>query len=228
MKTLLAALALAGAAACGTSHPPAESQPVVAASQPASTTTVTLCTDPQPDPSYVCAQACGPPIARPTPPPPRYVWAPPEHVREGKVYPCPICLPAGTRIAAPGGDRAVEDVRAGMIIWTRDAAGQRVAAPVRRVGNAPVTGHTLVELTLADGRVVAASAGHPAPGGRPIGALATGDRLDGAAIVRVRTVPYRGERTYDLLPDGPTGTYWADGVLLGSTLTASSPASPAD
>jgi hypothetical protein len=26
--------------------------------------------------------------------------------------------------------------------------------------------------------------------------------------------------TYDLLPSGPTGTYWADGVLLGSTLFA--------
>jgi hypothetical protein len=31
-------------------------------------------------------------------------------------------------------------------------------------------------------------------------------------------VPYDGTRTYDLLPAGATGTYWANGVLLSSTL----------
>jgi hypothetical protein len=31
-------------------------------------------------------------------------------------------------------------------------------------------------------------------------------------------VPYAGDRTYDLLPAGPTGAYWANGILLSSTL----------
>jgi hypothetical protein len=30
--------------------------------------------------------------------------------------------------------------------------------------------------------------------------------------------PYDGGFTFDLLPDGPTGVYIADGVQLGSTL----------
>jgi hypothetical protein len=31
-------------------------------------------------------------------------------------------------------------------------------------------------------------------------------------------VPYAGGRTWDLLPAGATGSYWANGILLASTL----------
>jgi hypothetical protein len=34
-------------------------------------------------------------------------------------------------------------------------------------------------------------------------------------------VPYAGERTYDLVPAGATGRYWANGILLSSTLSRS-------
>ena len=33
-------------------------------------------------------------------------------------------------------------------------------------------------------------------------------------------VTYEGRATFDLLPSGPTGDYFADGVLLGSTLAS--------
>ena len=39
-----------------------------------------------------------------------------------------------------------------------------------------------------------------------------------ARVVRVVPIPYAGRFTYDLLPSGPTGAYFANGVLLGSTL----------
>jgi hypothetical protein len=42
--------------------------------------------------------------------------------------------------------------------------------------------------------------------------------MDGTWIASVRRIPYRGF-TYDLLPSGPTGRYFADGILLGSTLS---------
>jgi hypothetical protein len=32
------------------------------------------------------------------------------------------------------------------------------------------------------------------------------------------TVRYAADQTYDLLPAGDTGLYWANGVLLGSSL----------
>jgi hypothetical protein len=71
---------------------------------------------------------------------------------------------------------------------------------------------------LADGRELHASPGHPTADGRPLGSLAVGHVLDGSRIVLWALVPYAGERTYDLLPAGPTGAYWANGVLLSTTL----------
>jgi len=62
------------------------------------------------------------------------------------------------------------------------------------------------------------SPGHPTADGRRVGDLETGDLLDGARLVGLEVVPYAHSATYDLLPSGDTGLYWADGILLGSTL----------
>jgi hypothetical protein len=76
-----------------------------------------------------------------------------------------------------------------------------------------------VHLVLADGRELLASPGHRTADGRPLGSLAAGDVIDGAKIIRWELVPYADARTYDLLPAGPTGSYWANGIMLSSTLT---------
>jgi hypothetical protein len=65
---------------------------------------------------------------------------------------------------------------------------------------------------------VRASPGHPLADGRPVGSVGTGDRVDGATVVSATLEAYGGGRTFDLLPDGPTGIYLADQVPLGSTL----------
>jgi hypothetical protein len=62
------------------------------------------------------------------------------------------------------------------------------------------------------------SPGHPTGDGRAARDLAIGDALDNATIVSVERVRYAGGATFDVLPAGPTGMYWANGVLLGSTL----------
>jgi hypothetical protein len=134
--------------------------------------------------------------------------------------PCPICLAAATLIATPNGDVRVTDVRPGMVVWTSAADGSRIAAVVVEVGSMAVpAGHLMVHVRLADGRELLASPGHRAAGGRRLGSLAAGDELDGSKITLWELVPYSGERTYDLLPGGPTGTYWANGILLSSTLS---------
>ena len=134
--------------------------------------------------------------------------------------PCPICLAAGTLIATPNGPVRVIDITQGMLVWTESRDGKRVAAPVVEVGSTQVpAGHLMVHLRLADGRELLASPGHRTADGRALGALAIGDGLDGSTITLWELVPYTGDRTYDLLPAGPTGAYWADGILLASTLT---------
>jgi hypothetical protein len=132
---------------------------------------------------------------------------------------CPICLAASTLIATPRGDVRVTDVRVGTIVWTQAADGSRVSAPVVKVGSmeAPV-GHMMVHLVLADGRELLVSPGHRTADGRAVGALRAGDAVDGSTVTTWELLPYAGERTYDLLPAGATGHYWANGIVVSSTI----------
>ncbi|HEY3115957.1 MAG TPA: Hint domain-containing protein, partial [Chloroflexota bacterium] len=71
---------------------------------------------------------------------------------------CPICLAAGTLIATPAGDVAVQDVGLGMLVWTLDGAGRRVVETVLSTGTTPAPAtHQVVDLVLADGRELHAS-----------------------------------------------------------------------
>jgi hypothetical protein len=132
---------------------------------------------------------------------------------------CPICLAGTTRIDTPRGPTLVRDLRAGMPVWTVDATGNRRQAPILLTAKAPAAvHHEMVDLVLDDGRELIASPGHPTIDGRVIGVLAVGDRLDGRRVDSTTRVPYTEAFTYDILPAGDTGAYWANGVPLGSTL----------
>src|SRR3989441_10679059 len=98
--------------------------------------------------------------------------------------PCPICLARGTRIATPTGEIAVEDLRVGDAVWTVDASGTRVAAPLVTVGSTPVPStHQVVRLILSDGRAVSVSPGHPTADARRVGDLAAPDICAGPGTV---------------------------------------------
>lgn len=132
---------------------------------------------------------------------------------------CPICLAGSTLIATPNGPVRVTDVRVGMLVWSASETGARIAEPVIATGSTPVPPeHLMVHLVLADGRELLASPGHRTADGRALGSLEAGDRLDGSTVVAWELVPYAGGRTYDILPAGATGHYWADGIELSSTL----------
>ncbi len=132
---------------------------------------------------------------------------------------CPICLAAGTLIDTPRGAVRVEDLKVGDQVWTMNEAGQRVASLILRAGSVRVpVGHQMVHVQLQDGRQLWASQGHPASDGRSLGDFHVGDILDGAQVIHVELIPYDGTFTYDILPSGGTGFYWANGILMGSTL----------
>ncbi len=142
-------------------------------------------------------------------------------VREKVLSPgsCPICLSGDALIATADGPVRVRDLAEGALVWSLDAEGNRVLVPVVEVGSVPIPSwHEFVRLQLVDGREVVASAGHPTADGRRLGELEVGDELDGGRVLSVSTVPAHGSATYDLLPASPTGVYWANGVMLGSTL----------
>jgi hypothetical protein len=139
--------------------------------------------------------------------------------RQPTIATCPICLAAHTLIDTPRGAVLVEDLRPGDPVWTADAAGMRFSVVVLRTVRVPVpASHRMVHLILDDGRELWASPGHPLTDGRTLGDLRPGDRVEGATVSRADLVSYDQPATYDLLPAGETGFYWADGILVGSTL----------
>jgi hypothetical protein len=131
---------------------------------------------------------------------------------------CPICLAEGTLIDTPNGAVPVEKLQKGMMIYTQDAAGKEIAGVITATASAQSpTSFQIIMIALNDGRSVSASPGHPTTDGRTIGELKVGDNLDRGIVVSVTAVPYSGY-TFDILPDGGTGYYWANGILLKSTL----------
>lgn len=184
---------------------------------------------------FECVQGCGPPVARENDPPPPYFCQ-----LKGYMRPCPICLAKHTLIDTPQGAIPVEDLEKGMPVWTISASGKRVSGIVVKTSKTPVPpNHNMVELVLSDRRTLLVSPGHPTIDGRIVGDLVAGDVYDSARVVSANRVPYHDGFTYDILPaliypeqsrgsrvegvkpngiSGDTGFYFANGILMGSTL----------
>ena len=143
----------------------------------------------------------------------------PEYNEYCNSNPCPICLAKNTLIDTPLGAIPVEDLEKGAPIWTVNTLGKRVQGVVIETSktSVPLT-HTMVRLVLADGRTLLASPGHPTARGRTVGDIRAGDVYDDIRVISSDRVLYDDEYTYDILSSGETGFYFANGILLGSTL----------
>jgi hypothetical protein len=131
---------------------------------------------------------------------------------------CPICAAPDTPIATPSGDRAIAELQVGDLVYSVDQ-GAIVAVPVMRIGSTPVFHHQVLRMVLTDGGVLDISPGHPLASGKPLSSLSIGDVVDEQHRVQaLELVPYSYDRTYDILPRSSSGTYFAAGTLLGSTL----------
>ncbi|MCI0550893.1 MAG: Hint domain-containing protein [Anaerolineae bacterium] len=139
--------------------------------------------------------------------------------RDPSFVACPICLAVGTLIDTPQGSVAVENLQIGDLVWTLDASGERIQAVILKTSRVVVAAsHQMTHIILNDGRELWTSPGHPTADGQMMGDLKVGDLLDGARIKQVELVLYDQPATYDLLPSGDTGFYWANEILIGSTL----------
>ena len=133
---------------------------------------------------------------------------------------CPICLAVGTWIDTPRGPVAVQDLQLGDAVWTMNDAGERVPGKILKLGSVIVPStHQVIHLVLSDGRELWASPGHPTADGQRLSNVRLNDLLDGARVILVERLSYAGGKTYDILPSGDTGFYWANGILLDSTLS---------
>jgi hypothetical protein len=132
---------------------------------------------------------------------------------------CPKCLAENTVISTPSGLVKVTDLFPGMSVWTMDQNGNRQSKALLRVQKVPVPeSHQMLQLKLEDGRKVLVSPLHPDRFGCPLKDLHKGDLLDGSRIKGYSFRQYESGYTYDLLPAGGTGLYWANGILIGSTM----------
>jgi hypothetical protein len=96
--------------------------------------------------------------------------------------------------------------------------GRVVDVPILEVHRTAVQNHHVVHVELSNGSVLEISAPHPTADGRTFGDLRDTDLLGGVEIDQAMVVPYRYPFTYDILPASDSGTYFAGGVLIGSTL----------
>lgn len=150
----------------------------------------------------------------------------PEYMEYCKENPCPICLAGNTLIETPSGLMSAKDLRIGMPVWTTDKVGRRVPGIITKTSKVPVSStHQMVYLVLDDGRELFVSPGHPTINGYTFGDLVLNDLYDGARVVSSNRVRYGDSATYDILPSGETGFYWANGILVGSTLKSNFPVS---
>lgn len=133
---------------------------------------------------------------------------------------CPMCICAApdTPIAAPGGERAIAEIAVGDLVYSIDGDAIVVVPVVRVRRRVAPAGHQMVRVTLASGAVVEMSPSHPTADGGAFADLAPGDPLGEAEVLSAERVPYGHAFTYDILPASSTGTYFASGALVGSTL----------
>jgi hypothetical protein len=135
-------------------------------------------------------------------------------------FPCTQCASPDTPIETPDGARAIASLRAGDLVYSVDGDAV-VAVPVLRTITTPVQKHHVVEVTLANGALLRISPRHPTADGRLFADLVPGDRLGEVEVAAARLVPYDANATYDILPASTTGSYFAAGALVGSTLATS-------
>jgi len=142
------------------------------------------------------------------------------------------CLPKTTRILTSQGEEQIDNIQIGDSVYTLNNIDGKILVPILQVNKVVVQkNYILTKITLEDGRSIQASPKHPIPikinyarSSRNqyeellFSDIKKGDHIDNSRVVSIEFVNYNGGFTYDILPAGESGYYWAEGILVGSTL----------
>jgi hypothetical protein len=120
-------------------------------------------------------------------------------------------------IDTPDGPRRIADLAVGDAVYSMHA-GKLAIVPIVQTQRIPAQNHHVVRLSFVGGARIEMSAAHPTADGRTFGELRAGQSVDGMPLADVSVIPYAHDATYDILPQSDTGTYFASGVLVGSTM----------
>ena len=133
---------------------------------------------------------------------------------------CGSCLSPYTLISTPKGQVKVKNLKVGDVVYTQTKAGKKISMPIIKKSKVKVTSlHKMVYLNFSNGNDLIASPDHPATRAKKIRELFPSEAYDQTKINSVSLINYDHSHTYDILPDGDTGYYWANNILIGSTLT---------
>ena len=128
--------------------------------------------------------------------------------------PVPICLSPDTKIRTNGVQKRIADIKKGDIVLSDEEKPVKVI----KINSVEVKQHKILRILFNDATVLEISPNHPTADGRLFKDLKMGDVVDGRLVVETKSIPYKYKYTYDILPDSMTGYYYANGILIGSTL----------
>lgn len=131
----------------------------------------------------------------------------------------PTCLPSTALILTITGQKVIRDIVVGDLLYTFEQNRKTVVKVKEIVRRKVAKNHKMLNISLLDGRSLRVSPGHPNALGFDLAIFRSGDILDGSPINRSEIEAYNDDYTYDILPEGNSGTYWANDILIGSTLS---------
>ena len=105
-------------------------------------------------------------------------------------------------------------------VYSVNTRGEKIIVPLIAVNKTAVEpNHRMLNIELADGRKLQVTPDHPAAADYfSLTQYETGTVLDKSTVTQKYFTELNNAFTYDILPGGDTGYYWANDILIGSTL----------
>lgn len=126
----------------------------------------------------------------------------------------PNCLSPDTRIKTDGIQKRIADIKVGDIVISDDDNKVKVI----KIKKIEAKKYKILKVEFNDGTILEISPNHPTSDGRLFKDLMMGDIVNNRIVIETKLIQYNYKYTYDILPDSEKGNYYANSVLVGSTL----------